>query len=94
MEITSITVRLSNEHSVRAYVDIVFDNCFMVEDIKVIHRPTGFFLSFPARERRDGTFRDIAFPVNTETRRMIEQAILLEYEKVIARSKSQKADTN
>ena len=91
MQITSITIRLSNEpsvraYSVRAYVDIVFDNCFMVGDIKVVHGPTGFFLSFPARERRDGTFRDIAFPINAETRQMIEQAVLAEYEKVVGES--------
>ena len=91
MQITSVTIRLSNEpsvraYSVRAYVDIVFDNCFMVADIKIIHGPTGFFLSFPAREQRDGTFRDIAFPINAETRQMIEQAVLAEYEKVVAGS--------
>jgi stage V sporulation protein G len=84
MQITDITVRPSNEDLVRAYVDIVFDYCFLVHDIRVIKGPTGFFISFPTRKLSDGTHWDIAFPANTETRRMIEQAILAEYEKVAA----------
>jgi stage V sporulation protein G len=44
----------------------------MVEEIKVIQGPTGLFLSFPTKKLRDGTYWDIAFPVNAETRRMIE----------------------
>jgi stage V sporulation protein G len=73
MQVTDITIRPTNEHLVRAYVDIVFDNYFMVEEIKVIQGPTGLFLSFPTKKLRDGTYWDIAFPVNAETRRMIEQ---------------------
>jgi stage V sporulation protein G len=84
MEIAEITIRASNENLVRAYVDIVFDNCFMIEEIKVIQGATGLFLSFPTKKLRDGTYWDIAFPVNAETRNMIQQAILAEYDKVIA----------
>jgi len=69
-------------------VSIVFDNCFIVRDIKVIKGTTGLFISMPARKQRDGRRRDIAFPVNAETRRMIEQAILAEYEKVVSESHS------
>jgi stage V sporulation protein G len=84
MKITDMTIRPTNENLVRAYVDIVFDSCFMVEEIKVIQGATGLFLSFPAKKLRDGTYWDIAFPVNAETRNMIEQAVLAEYEKVVA----------
>jgi stage V sporulation protein G len=78
-------------------VSIVFDNCFMDGEIKVIQGPTGLFLSFPTRKLRDGTQRDIAFPANAETRRMIEQAIQAQYEKVVGGSEplpreSQKAN--
>jgi stage V sporulation protein G len=67
-------------------VNIVFDNCFMVREIRVIEGPTGLFLSFPTKKLRDGTHWDIAFPANAETRMMIQQAILAEYEKIVADS--------
>jgi stage V sporulation protein G len=82
MQITEITIHPTNEDLVKAYVSIVFDNCFMVGEIRVMQGPTGLFVSFPAKKQRDVTHRDIAFPADTETRRMIEQAILAEYQKV------------
>lgn len=60
-----------------------FDNCFLVQEIRVIKGPTGLFVSFPAKKQRDGTYGDIAFPANAETRTMIQQAILAEYGKVV-----------
>jgi stage V sporulation protein G len=83
MEITEVIIRPANQDLVKAYVDIVFDNCFMIEEIKVIKRLTGLFISFPAKKQRDGSRWDIAFPVNAERRQIIEQAILAEYEKVV-----------
>jgi stage V sporulation protein G len=58
----------------------------MVEEIRVMQGRTGLFVSFPARRESDGTQRDIAFPADAETRRVIEQAILVEYNKVVAGS--------
>ena len=86
MQITEVRIRPANEDLVKAYASICFDNCFMVGEIKVIQGPTGLFLSFPNRKLRDGTYWDIAYPANTETRRIIEQAILAEYEKVVGGS--------
>ena len=83
MQITEITIHPTNEDLVKAYVSIVFDNCLMVGEIRVMQGPTGLFLSFPTKKLRDGTYWDIAFPVNAETRNMIEQAILAQYEKVV-----------
>jgi stage V sporulation protein G len=86
MQITEVTIHPTINGVVGAYVDIVFDNCLKVEGIKVIKGPTGLFLSFPTKKLRDGTHWDIAFPANAETRMMIQQAILAEYEKVVAAS--------
>ena len=83
MQITEITIRPTNDGVVGAYVDIVFDNCLKVEGIKVIKGPTGLFISFPSKKQRDGTYRDLAFPANAETRMMIQRAILAEYEKIV-----------
>ena len=83
MEITEITIRLTNGGLVRAHVNIVFDNCFAVGEIRIIQGPTGPFVSFPAKKLPDGTYWDIAYPADAETRRIIEQAILAEYEKIV-----------
>src|SRR6476660_8043780 len=97
MQITEITIHPTNEDHVRAHVSIVFDNCFMVGEIRVMQGSTGLFVSFPAKKQRDGSDRELAYPANAETRRMIEQAILAQYEKVVGGSEplpreSQKAD--
>jgi stage V sporulation protein G len=82
MKITEIAIRPNNESLVKAYVDIVFDNCLMVRDIKVILGPTGLFVSMPGKKQTDGTYRELAYPANAENRHMIAQAILAEYEKI------------
>jgi stage V sporulation protein G len=93
MKITEVRIRLANEELVKAYASICFDDCFLVHDIRVIKGPAGLFISFPNRTHSEGGQRDIAFPINAETRRMIEEAVLAEYEKVVAPTKNQKADT-
>jgi stage V sporulation protein G len=80
-QITEITIHPCNDGWVRGYVDIVFDNCLLVRGIKVIKGHTGLYISFPSKKQRAGRHRDLAFPANAETRRMIEQAILAEYER-------------
>jgi stage V sporulation protein G len=86
MQITEVRIYPTNEDLVKAYATICFDNCFLVEEIRVIKSTEGLFISFPARKQKDGTHCDIAFPANAETRRMIQQAILAEYEKIVADS--------
>jgi len=83
MEITEITIHPTNEDLVKAYVSIVFDNCFMVGEIRIMQGPTGLFVSFPAKKQRDGSDRQLAYPANAETRIMIQRLILAEYEKIV-----------
>jgi stage V sporulation protein G len=83
MQITEITIHPTNEDLVRAYVSIVFDNCFMVGEIRVIKGPTGLFVSFPAKKQRDGSDRQLAYPANAETRMLFQRVILAEYEKLV-----------
>jgi stage V sporulation protein G len=84
MQITEITIHPTNEDLVKAYVSIVFDNCFMVGEIRVMQGPTELFVSFPAKKQRDGSDRQLAYPANAETRMMMQQAIL-EYEKIVGK---------
>jgi stage V sporulation protein G len=82
MEITEVRVFPVNEEKLRAYVTITFDQCFVIRDLKIIQGATGLFVSMPSKKRKDGTYRDIAHPINNETRRMIEEKIISEYHKV------------
>jgi stage V sporulation protein G len=80
MEITEVKVFPIQEEKLRAFVSIVIDRCFMVNDIKVIQGRDGLFISMPSRRKKNGDFKDIAHPLNNDTRRMIEERILTEYE--------------
>ena len=80
MEITEVKVFPVNEDKLKAYVTIIFDNCFVVRDLKIINGNTGLFVAMPSKKRKDGTFRDIAHPLNSEMRASIERKILDIYE--------------
>jgi len=86
MEITEVKVFPAKETGSRlkAYATLVFDNCFIIRDLKIIEGDKGLFVSMPSRRRKDGTFRDIVHPLNSDTRKKIEDAIVSEYNKVAA----------
>ena len=67
----------------KAYATIVFDNSFIIRDLKIIEGDKGFFVSMPSRKRKDGSFRDIVHPLNSETRREIEERIVEEFKKIL-----------
>ena len=79
MEVTDVRVFPVDEEKLKAYVTITFDHCFVIKDLKIIQGTTGFFISMPSKKRKDGTYKDIAHPINNETRRMIEKKIIVEY---------------
>ena len=81
MKITEVKVYPVNEGGrLRAYATLVFDNSFIIRDLKVIEGENGrLFVSMPSRRKKDGTFRDIAHPLNSEMRTEVEQKIIHEY---------------
>jgi stage V sporulation protein G len=79
MEITEVKVFPVQEEKLKAFASIVIDRCFMVNDIKVIQGKDGLFISMPSRRKKNGDFKDVAHPLNNETRRMMEERILAEY---------------
>jgi len=83
MEITEVKVFPIQEEKLKAFVSIVFDQCFMVNDIKIIQGREGLFISMPSRKKKNGEFKDVAHPLNNETRRMIEEKVLGEYHRVL-----------
>src|SRR5207237_6026176 len=81
MEITDVRVFPVEEDKLKAYVTITRDGCFVVRDLKVIHGNTGLFVAMPAKKRKDGTYKDIAHPLNAEMREKMERVVLAEYER-------------
>jgi stage V sporulation protein G len=86
MEITQVKVFPVDEEKLKAYVSIVLDDCFLVSDLKVIHGPNGLFISMPSKRKKNGEFKDIAHPLNRETREQMERRILEEYARVRAQT--------
>lgn len=80
MKITEVKVYPVNEERLKAYVSITIDDCFVIRDLKIINGTTGLFVAMPSKKRKDGQFKDIAHPLNQETREMIEAAVFGEYE--------------
>ena len=85
MEISEVRINLNKGGKVKAFAQVVFDGCFLVGDIRVLEGKEGtVYVTMPSRRLRNGSFRDIAHPLNTDTRKKLDEAILSEYERVIA----------
>ena len=81
MQITEVRIRkVAKEGKMKAVVSITIDNEFVVHDIKVIEGEKGLFIAMPSRKAADGEYRDIAHPINSDTRNMIQTLILEQYE--------------
>jgi stage V sporulation protein G len=81
MQITDVRIRkVTKESKMKAVVSITLDNEFVVHDIKVIEGEKGLFIAMPSRKAADGEYRDIAHPINSETRDRIQHMILERYE--------------
>ena len=85
MTITDVWVRkIEKEGKLKAIVSITLENEFVVHDIKVIEGEKGLFIAMPSRRASDGEYRDIAHPINSDTRERIQSMILKTYEEVMA----------
>ena len=84
MEITDVKVIPVDDEKLKAFVSIVFDQCFVVTDIKIIHGPKGLFVSMPSKKRKDGTFKDIAHPLNNQMRQYLEEKVLAVYRQQVS----------
>ena len=85
MDITDVRVRkIAKEGKMKAVVSITLDNVFVVHDIKVIEGEKGMFIAMPSKKASDGEYRDIAHPINCETRDHMQKVILEAYEKSLS----------
>lgn len=83
MVITDIRVRkINSEGRMKAVVSVTFDDAFVIHDIKVIEGQEKLFIAMPSRKTPEGEFKDIAHPINAETRELLHSAILEKYQEV------------
>jgi len=83
MEITDIRIRkVETEGKLKAYVTLTFDGCFVVHNLKIISGQAGTFVAMPSRKTKSGEYKDIAHPINSEFRNVLQTRILDEYDKL------------
>jgi stage V sporulation protein G len=84
VNITDIRIRKINyEGRMKAVVSITFDDSFVVHDVKVVEGNNGLFVAMPSRKMPDGEYRDIAHPISSDAREVIQSAVLKAYEEAI-----------
>jgi stage V sporulation protein G len=83
VELTDIRISIRDEEKLKAFVTITFDECFVVRGVKIIHGNRGLFVAMPSRRRPDGTFQDIAHPIQSEMRDRLEEEILAAYQEAL-----------
>ena len=85
MQITDVRLRMMDgETKMKAIASVTIEGEFVVHDVKIIEGEKGMFIAMPSRKMVNGEFKDIAHPINTETREMMQQIVLNEYEKAKA----------
>ena len=85
MQATDIRIRkINTEGRMKAIVSITFDDAFAVHDIKVVEGDKGLFVAMPSKRMPDGEYKDIAHPISSEVREMVQTAVLKEYERALA----------
>ena len=83
MEITDIRIKkVASEGKMKAVASVTFDNAFAVHDVKVIEGPEKLFVAMPSRRTHDGEYRDIAHPINSDMRNMLESKVLAAYDAI------------
>lgn len=89
MQITEVRITLREDQKLRAFASITIDNCFVVRGLKVIEGgDRKMFVAMPSKKKTDGTYEDIAHPINNECRRDLEDAVLTAYRKEKAKQQS------
>lgn len=87
MHITDVTLKiLNNDSTIKAIASMTIDNCFVVHNLKVLDVDGNVFVAMPSKKLADGTFKDVAHPINKETRSTVEMAILDKYYETLKES--------
>jgi len=90
MNITEVKISpVNGDEKLKAFATVIFDDCFVVRDLKVISGKKGYFVAMPSRKMKDGTFKDIAHPLNNAMRQQLEAKVLEQYNKSVEGAKAQ-----
>lgn len=86
MEITEVKVYpvRKPDDKLKAFVTMILDDCFVIRDMKVINGNSGLFVAMPSRKKADGSYADIAHPLNQDMRKRMEELVLVEYKRIAA----------
>jgi len=87
LEITEIRVHLRNEDKLKAFATVTFDDCFVVRSMKIIEGTKGLILCMPSRKMPDGTYKDIAHPINVNFRKRLEDRVMACYQEEVKKNR-------
>jgi len=90
LEITEIRVHLRNEDKLKAFATVTFDNCFVVRNMKIIEGNKGLILCMPSRKMADGTYKDVAHPINMDFRKTLEDRVISCYQEELKKSRQER----
>ncbi|MDE2040117.1 MAG: SpoVG family protein [Elusimicrobia bacterium] len=86
MEITEVRVHLRNEDKLKAFATVTFDHCFVVRNMKIISSNKGLILCMPSRKLPDGSYKDIAHPINMDFRKVLEDKVIACYQNEVRKA--------
>ncbi len=89
MKITEIRISLRDDNKLKAFASITIDNCFVIRGLKIIEGAKGVFVAMPSRKRPDGTYQDVAHPINNETRDWMEGLIITAYKEELVNAETE-----
>jgi stage V sporulation protein G len=87
LEITEIRITLRDDDKLKAFASITLDNKIVIRGLKIIDGASGMFIAMPSRQRKDGTYQDVAHPINRETREWLESQVIGAYKEELQRAK-------
>jgi len=85
LEITEIRITLRDDEKLKAFASITLDNQLVIRGLKIIEGASGMFIAMPSRQRKDGTYQDVAHPINRETREWLESQVIGAYKEEVQR---------
>jgi stage V sporulation protein G len=89
MKISEIRISLRDDNKLKAFASITLDNCFVIRGLKIIEGAKGVFVAMPSRKRPDGTYQDVAHPINNETRDWMEGLIITAYKEELENTEAE-----
>lgn len=91
MEITEIRITLRDDEKLKAFASITLDGMVVIRGLKIIEGGNGIFIAMPSRQRKDGTYQDVAHPINRDTREWLESQVIAAYKDEVRRPQSSRS---